>query len=328
MEYRLLLRPLPLFLIFLFVAVAIADLVQTVGDDPLPPLEIMGSAVPRFEALDPVIDFRLEDAGATVELLPAPEMTQDRWSAPQRDGVWARTAVSDLQLDLIGGGHRVLILECLPAGGKRPVRTVRVTINEIDCGEAALVPEWQRYRFVLPEGVVRSGSNRIVFGFPDRTEAAQPRRALLIRRFGLFRDEDTEVGALEAARPVLLDVDAKKVTFRRSGTLEIPLVLNDRTDALKMRYRFPSGAGHAEVVVEQSLDEDAGSEDALRRSVDAEQEASGRIRVPLHGRRGQYVLRIQADFGTVDSRLLISSLRLVEEGDPTRRPRTADPLPN
>jgi len=328
MEYRRLLRPLPLFLIFLFVAVAVVDLVQELRQVPEPPLEIVGSATPRFEALEPVIDFRLNRTDTGVRILPIPELAPDQWSLPERRGVWARSAVGELRLELAVGGHRTLLLECLPASGKRPVRAVRLTINGIGCGEVALVPGWGKYRVSLPEGVVRLGSNRIVLGFPDRDKAAKPGRALLIRRLGLFRDKETDVSALEAARAVLLDVDAEKVTVRRSGTLEIPLVLDDRTDALQMRYRFPSGAGRAEVIVEQSAEEDAGIHDALRKSVNAAQKASGRIRIPLHGRRGRFVLRIQVDLGKLDSRLLLSSLRLVEEGDPTRRPWAANPRPN
>ena len=328
MEYRLLLRPLPLLLIFLFVAVAIADLIHSVGEDPLPPLEIMGSAVPRFEALDPVIDFRLEHASPTVEVLPVPELVQDRWTAPERRGVWARTSSSELILELGTGGHRVLVLECLPTGGRRPVRTLRVTINGVDCGMLALVPEWQRYRLLLPEGVVHTGRNRIIFGFQNRDRAAQSRRTLLIRRLGLFLDQKAGVEVFDTARPVVLNLETEKVTLRRSGTLEIPLILDDRTDALQMRYRFPSGVGRAGLTVEQLLEGDAGTDDALRHMVNAEQGASGRIRIPLHGRRGQFVLRIQADLGPLDSRLLISSLRLVEEGDPTRRPWAANPHPN
>jgi hypothetical protein len=328
MEYRRLLRPLPLFLIFLFVAVAVVDLIQELRQVPEPPLEPVGLAIPRFEASEPVIDFRLNRTDPGVTILPIPELAPDQWSPPERQGVWARSAVAELRLELAVGGHRTLFFECLPASGKRPVRTVRLTINGIGCGEVVLVPEWRKYRVSLQQGVVRLGSNRIVLGFPDRDEAAKPGRALLIRRLGLFRDKETDVSALEATRAVLLDVDAEKVTVRRSGTLEIPLVLDDRTDALQMRYRFPSGAGRADVMVEQSTEEDAGIDDGLRQSVTAAQKASGRIRIPLHGRRGQFMLRIQVDLGTPDSRLLLSSLRLVEEGDPTRRPWAANPRPN
>ena len=196
--------------------------------------------------------------------LPIPELVRGQWSARKSQGVWARGAAADFRLELAAGGHRVLILECLPASGKSPVRTFYLTINGIDCGSVELASEWKRYRLVLPEGVVRPGSNRVDLRFPDRDPAARPRRALLIRKLGWFLDDNVDVEVLDGARPVSLDLDAERVTFHRSGILEIPVVLDDRTDALQMRYRFPSGAGRADVVVEQSKGGGVGLDDAMR----------------------------------------------------------------
>jgi hypothetical protein len=326
MEFRRLLRPLPLFLIALFVAVAVADLFQKLVEEPPPPPEVMGTAVPRFEALEPVIDFRLDREDPAVEVGPIPELGQGHWSIPGRSGVWAKGTAAELTLDLVAGGHRVLILECLPKSGKRAVRALRLKVNGVDCGEIALVRGWKRYRLMLPDGVVRAGPNRIAFGFPDRDGSKRVRRALLIRGLGLFLAGTVGVESLDTTRPVSLDLDAEKFTLRRSGTLEMPLVLEDRTDSLQMRYRFASDEGSAEVVVERSPAGNTGA--TLRRSLSADDQAAGRIRVPLHGRRGEFVLRIRADLATLDNRLQIWSLRLVEEGDPTRRPRAANPPPS
>ncbi len=93
-----------------------------------------------------------------------------------------------------------------------------------------------------------------------------------------------------------------------------------------MRYRFPTGSGRADVVVEQS--EDGSLDDTMRAAMRSDERISGRIRIPLHGRRGPFVIRIRADLEPPGSHLLISSLRLVEEGDPTRRPWAANPPPN
>lgn len=320
-----LLRPLPLILIFLFVAVAVADLVQKLTEEPPPPPEIAGTARPGFRALEPVIDLRADGGDPAVEMLPMPELEQGQWSVPEARGVWAKGAYSVLRLDLAAGGHRMLILEGLPAGGKNSVRTLHLTINGVDCGSVELASVWVRYRFVLPKGAVRSGPNRVVIDFPDRDPAARPRRALLIRKLGWFFDPNIDVEALDGARPLSLDLDAERVAIRRSGTLEIPVVLDDRTDALQMRYRFPSGSGRAEVVVEQPESTGVGFDDAMRATMTPGGVKSGRIRIPLHGRRGPFVIRIRADLEPSGSQLLISSLRLVEEGDPTRRLRASSP---
>jgi len=325
MDYRQLLRPAPFLLIFLFAAVAVGDLVQKLTEEPPPPPEIAGIAIPRFEALEPVIDFRLEGGDPAVEILPIPELGQGQWSAPKPQGVWTRGAVADLRLEFAAGGHRHLIMECLPTSGKRPVGSLRMTLNGLELGVIDLVPGWHRYRIALPEGAVHPGPNRVVLHFPDRGPAERLRRALLIRKLGWFFDDDLGVEDLDVPHPVSLALDAERVTIRRSGILRLPIVLDDRTDALQMRYRFSSGAGRAELVVEKSGDGSEGPSEILRASMSG---ISGRIRVPLHGRRGAYVVRIRADLETPGSQLLISSLRLVEEGDPTRRPWAANPPPN
>lgn len=318
MEYRRLFRPLPLILIFIFVSVAVVDLVQKLLEDPPPPPEIVGSGIPRFEALEPVIDFRATDGEPDIDLLPIPEITEGHWSAAKPHGIWAKGPEAEFRLEFATGGHRVLVLECLPAKGKKRVRKLDLTINGVDCGSIELESKWQRYRLVLPSGVVRPGSNRVDLRFPERNPAARPRRALLIRRLGWFLDTVVDVEALDGPRPVSLDLDAERVNIRRSGILEIPVVLDDRTDALHMRYRFPTGAGRAGLVVEQS--KDGSLDNALRAAMRPGEGSPGRIRIPLHGRRGPFVIRIRTDLEPPGSHLLISSLRLVEEGDPTRRP--------
>jgi hypothetical protein len=328
MDFRRLTHPLPLFLIFLFVAVAIADLAHKLTQESPPPLQLVGSAVPRFEVLEPVIDLRPDPGDATIEFLPIPELVQGQWSSPLSSGVWARGPAAELEVDLATGGHRVLVLEAMPTRGKESPHAVQLDLNGVDCGRVALEPGWGEYRFELPDGAARPGPNRVALGFPETGKEKRKPRKLLVRRLGFFLEDECDVEILHAARAVSFDSDADSVTIRRSGILEIPLVLEDRTDALQMRYRFSSGVGRADVEVAQSQSEEAGSDDAVRSSVTAHEKASGRIRLPLHGRRGTYVLRIRAELIMPGNRLLISSLRLVEEGDPTRRPRTANPPRN
>jgi hypothetical protein len=328
MDFRRLLHPLPLVLIFLFVAVAVTDLIQKLTVEPAPLPELVGSAVPRFEALEPVINFRPDHGTPTVELLPTLKLMEGQWSAPRSSGVWAMGPAASLELGLATGGHRVLILEGMPTSGKDSARALQLDVNGVDCGRVVLEPGWGEYRFDLPEGVARPGLNRLIVSFPGRGEVKKKRRTLLIRRLGLFLGSDVDVEKLDAGRPVSFDIDADRVTIRRSGTLEMPLVLEDRTDALQMRYRFASSVGRIDVEVVQPQSGEPGSDDAVQSSARADEKPSGRIRLALHGRRGVYVLRIRADLAAPDNRLLISSLRLVEEGDPTRRPSAANPPRN
>ncbi len=328
MEPRRLLHPLPVFLIVIFVAVAVGDIVQELSEEPLPPPKALGSRVPRFQAREPVVDFRPGRADRAIELLHFPELAPGQWSAPERRGIWARGRAAELTIDLEVGGHRVLVLEGLRAGGKRPAQALRVTINGVECGSVDVEPGWRRYVFELPDGAVRGGSNRVVFEFPDRTEAGVTRRALLVRRFGLFFDTASDAEVLDGTRPVVVDVDAERVTIRRSGYFELPLTLDDRTDALQMRFRFPSDKGRAQMVVAKRRERADGTDEIVRLALDAVQKSSGRVRIPLHGRRGDFLFRIDADLDSADDLLLIWSLRLVEEGDPSRRPLARNSSPS
>jgi hypothetical protein len=326
MDPRAFLRPLPLTLIVLLVAVAVGDLVQWLVEEPLPSPDPTNSVPPRFEPLEPVIDLRAGRENGIVELRPVPRLEPGQWHAAEKQGVWASAEAAEIAFDLGTGGHRLLFLECLPARGQHPVRAVTLLVNDRDCGVFSLDPEWGGYWFELPQGIVRSGSNRVTFRFEGGDLTSEPRRMLLVRKLGLFLGTEARDEVDIHARPLVLDADAEKITIRKAGTLEIPLTLDDRTDAVQFRYRFLAGTGRAEVAVVQMGEGAGGVDDGLRASVIAERKDRGRIRVPLHGRRGAYLLRVRAVFDPGDAPLLLSSLRLVEEGDPSRRLWTANPL--
>ncbi len=163
MEYRRLLRPLPLILIFIFVSVAVADLVQKLTEEPPPPPEIAGSAIPRFEVLEPVIDFRANGGEPSVEILPIPEFEEGQWSEPESQGFWAKGSAADLKLEFATGGHRVLILECLPASGKNPVRK--------------LTPDDQRSRLLLHRSCAGVAAISACPPGGSRSFRVQPRRS-------------------------------------------------------------------------------------------------------------------------------------------------------
>jgi hypothetical protein len=327
MDPRDLLKPLPLILIVLFLALAVGDLVQTLTEDPPTP-EIAEPVMLLFQPREPILDFRATDEPTAIAILPIPEFEPEQWSSATPRGVWAKGKSAEFTLDLAAGGYRSLVLECLPGGGKRPVHSVRVTVNQVDCGEVELRPGLGSYRVALPEAVTRFGPNKLVFSFKDREKARKTRRALLIRRIALFLEHEADLEIPRTSRLMVLGDEGEKIAFNIAGTLDVPLRLDDRTDALRMNYRFTSKLGRAEVAVVQMREGQVGAGDAVRTSVSAEGELTGHLRVPLHGRRGAYVLRIRATPGEPGARLLISALRLTEEGDPTGRPWSENPLRN
>jgi hypothetical protein len=323
-DLRSLLRPFPLFLVFLFVAVAIVDLVHSLRETPEQPPALLRRGIVLFEELNPVIDFRLQPPDPEVVYQPEPKLIGRKWSQPERRGVWATNDGATLKLDVAVGGHRVMILDCLPAGGKRPIRRLAAKVNGRRCGPVNLVKGWGRYRVVLPETAIRPGRNRIVFEFPDANRARARRRYLLIRRLGFFLDESVGDDAVLRRHPVLVDMVQGAVSFFASGTLEVPFTVDARIDALKLRYRFNQAGGSADVVVRRPQGSGVGHDADFHRSVSADRKRGGRIRVPLHGRRGGFVFRIRVDLNPQPARLNLTSLGLVKENRSTR-PRHETP---
>jgi hypothetical protein len=322
-DLRPLLRPFPLFLVLLFAAVAIVDLVHSLRETPEQPPALLRTGIVRFEELNPVIDLRPQPPDPEVVYQPEPELVGRKWSQPERRGVWATNDGAALKLDVEVGGHRVMILDCLPAGGKRPIRRLAVKVNGRRFGPVNLAKGWGRYRVVLPKNAIRPGSNRIVFEFPDANRARLRRRYLLVRRLGLFLDESVDDDAVLRRHPVSVDMAEGAVSFFASGTLEVPFTVDARIDALKLRYRFNQAGGRAEVVVGRPQGSGVGRDADFHCSVSADRKLGGRIRIPLHGRRGGFVFNIRVDLNPQPARLNLTSLGLVKEDRPARpRPET------
>ena len=320
MDLRPLLRPGPLILIFLFAAVAIVDLVYSLRETPDQPPVLLRRGMIQFEELNPVIDFRPRPPESGVVYQPEPRLTGRKWSAPERRGVWMTADGAALELAVAAGGHRVMILDCRPAGGRQPIRSLVVTINDRGCGTVDLTKGWGRYRVVLPANAVRAGNNRIVFGLPVNG-APTLRPHLLVRRLGFFFDERVRDRAVFQERPVSVDIAEGAVSVFASGVLEVPFSVDDRIDALKLKYRFRRAGGRAEVVVGRPQGEGVGRDADFQRSMSVERRRGGRIRIPLHGRRGDFVLKIRVDLNPQPAWLDLTSLQLVKENRSADRPR-------
>jgi hypothetical protein len=327
MDLRAALRPLPLVLISLFVAVAVIDFVHTVRTTPEPPPSLFGDGAITIVELEPVIDLRPARTRYSDTLVPAVDMVGEQWSKPEKRGVWIVGDGAALDVAVTDGGHRVLVLDCTSARGRWSVATLDLEINGKHSGTLAIEEGWRRYRFPLPEDAIQPGVNRIVFSFPEPTPAATGRRRLLLRRCGLFLDGEVPVEAIERPPAVVVDPEAETVVFRASGSLEVPFTVDDRVDALQFRYRFTSENDRADIVIVRPQGAGAGRDAEFHRWLAADKRKSGRVRIPLHGRRGQFIFRFSADLGRRPARLSITALRLIKEGDPTRRRRADDPRP-
>lgn len=312
MPRRSLLRPLPFFIIFVFVAVAGIDLVQTLREEPPPPPVVLTPGAVRFEAWEPVVDFRSGHRAPGVAILPTPVRVGELWSEPDESGTWMLGSGAELDLDLISEDLRLLIFEGRPAGGKRPVRRVGLTVNGVDCGETRLVPAWQRWSVKVPGGVLRNGLNTIVFSLPDREQARRPRRALQLRHMELLADRMPGSGGAKLD-PVTVDFETQRVVMRTPGVFEARFAVDDRTDALRLKYRFRGSGGEGEMTVARPQGGGVGRDAEVRRVLASSARGVNRVRVPLHGRRGDFVLRLATDPGIPQFQLDLRSLELVTE---------------
>ncbi len=326
MHPRAALRPLPLVLIFLFAAVAVVDIVQTLRTRPEPPPRLLGDRAIKIVELEPVVDLRPARERSSDIVVAAATLVGEQWSKPEKRGVWMIDDGATLDIAVTDGGHRLLILDCMSVVGRWRVTTVGVEINGRSFGTLVIEEGWRRYRFPIPEDAVRPGENRIVFRLPERT-AATGRRSILLRRVGLFLDQEVGSQAIERRPVVVVDSAAETVFFRAAGSLEIPFTLDDRVDALQFRYLFSSVNDRADIVVARPQGHGAGHDSEIHRQLSAAARTKGRVRIPLHGRRGEFLLRISALLEDRSQRLNITALRLIEEGDPTRRPRRAPRRP-
>ena len=123
-----------------------------------------------------------------------------------------------------------------------------------------------------------------------------------------------DLPALGGRQPAEKDVDGVGLTVRRSGRLTVPFNVDDRIDALTLRYRFVGGGGRGEAVVARPEGGGPGRDAPLRKVLEVDQKRRTRVRVPLHGLVGGFVLTLVVDLDQDSSRLVIDDLRLVAEG--------------
>ena len=106
MDLRAALRPLPLVLVFLFAAVAVVDIVQTIRTTPEPPPSLLGDGAIKIVELEPVFDLRPPQPQFADKLVAAVTMVGEQWSTPEKRGVWMMGDVATLDIAVTDGGHR------------------------------------------------------------------------------------------------------------------------------------------------------------------------------------------------------------------------------
>lgn len=312
MDPRQLLRPLPLMVASLFVLAAAVDVAheRSTPPDELP--HLLEEATMSFQPLDPVFDFRARDA--TDALGPRPALAADGWSSPEPQGTWIVGDGAAFEVELADGGFSAAVLECRSARGPAAVRGLGISVNGMPAGGVRVGSEWSVARFRLPRGALVSGRNRVELEVPEGDAGSASRRAVLIRRIGFFRRLQDIGAGRRLPPPVSADRARDTLVLRGSGRLEIDFEMHELVDALIVGYRFDPPQGQLEVVVEQSVEGRRGGGPSVRHLVSAVEQHNGRVRIPLHGRRGHFALSIRAELGSPPSTLVLSPVRFVNEG--------------
>jgi len=310
---RRLLHPLPVGLAALFIAVAVVDLVHSLREEPLPPPRLLVEGAVRFAAFEPVVELAPGPGFAGVELAPQPLIAGRSWSPPVPAGRWVMASGAALELELARGGHRSLVLEGRTTAADPQPRRLRVLVNGVDCGVVELERGWRRRVVALPEGAVLPGRATVAFEVLDRNDAGRRRRAVLLRRFGLFFDPSPAPAVLGGDPPLGIDFAAERVTLRAPGILVAPFTMEERVDALTLAYEFDSPAGEAVLEVARPEGEGPGRDAPIRRELRAAGGQSGSVRFPLHGRRGLFHFTARVEPGPLPARLELRSIRLVSE---------------
>lgn len=296
------LRPLPLSVAILFLAVAAVDVIHNLVQEPPPMPRLLESNTVRFVMTEPLLDLRAAEEPLDVEVQPGGEFDSS-WSRPGRGGRWIEDSAASLRIDLARGGHRGLIIEARAPNRATSARRIAVRVNGTPCGDLEFGPRWERLVVAVPEGLTMAGENEIVLERADGPDGRPRGRALLVRRLALVL-ETADAAPLQLARsPVAIGGKGDRIILATSGALELVFHMDERIDALTLRYRFTSRESRARVVVRRPDGVGAGYDSPARRRLDAAEEGSGRVRIPMHGRRGEFLLRVVVEPGRYPQRL-------------------------
>ena len=112
---------------------------------------------------------------------------------------------------------------------------------------------------------------------------------------------------------IIIDYEKERLSIRRSGTVFIRFTMNDRVDALVLDYRYGGGGGEAAVVLARTQPSEHGMSAGVKDHLSSAERRDGRIRIPLHGHEGDFVLSVEAEIASPTGELLFTSMRLIEE---------------
>ena len=280
-------------------------------------IDLLAGGVLRFEPRDLEIDLRAggwaDDDAETADVRLGAE-----WSAPGASGAWTLGPRASLDIRLLHGGQRCLILQCRPDRRRDPPPILGVTVNAVECGSVQLTRSLAAVRLALPEGAIVPGDNRLELDLRSSLHPSRPasRRTLLVRRVVLGGTTDADLEEITARRSPPLRASEDAVVVRAPGvlSLEFEAPRPDGVVSFSCGFRGSVPGASCDVVVGRWFADRNALDVVGTARVSSDRGRNRRYRITLGNHSGPSMLRIIIDDLGADAGLELREPRLLADG--------------
>jgi hypothetical protein len=312
----------PTLIVIALAIPVIADLYEMVRDRgraaaPLD-LDLLDDGVLHFEGRDLLIDLRaMRTAAGRLPVAPSHRLGED-WASQERAGRWTLADRAELDVRMMTGGQRSLMLQCRPDRRRKPPPLLSIDANGVDCGTVQLERELSVVHVELPEGAISTGHNRLVLELRSSLQPAQAAsgRTLMVRRLVLARAIDADFEEIVARRPPVVKTSETAVRVQAPGTLFLEFDVPRPGAAVKFQCGFPRVARGAccDVVVGRWFPDKSALDAVGRVRVTGGRGRNRSYRIALGDHSGPSLLRINVDEASAEAGLELRSPRLIAAG--------------
>ena len=304
---------LPALIALPFAAAVVVDVVRVLTAEPARDRDLLEVSALRFDPADPVFDLRSDPPGGD-EPWSGPGFTlESGWGQAADEGRWTAAAAAALRLEAGRGGQRVLLVDGRADRGERVPVLLAAAVNGADCGRARLDRQLAACRFELPEGVVRSGSNRVELEVVDPRTGREARgRTALIRRLALAGVGAASFDDLVAQPPLVVDRERGSVLIRRAGRVTAPFSTQVSGSVLtgRVTFRAPAADASCRVTVARRYSGPDRYDVVSERTLRPERSPTARFRQELRDRQEPVALIVDVDLAAAAGGVVLDQLRV------------------
>jgi hypothetical protein len=304
---------LPAVIALPFAAAVVIDAVRVLTAEPARARNLLEVSALRFDPADPVFDLRRDPPGGD-EPWSGPGFTlESGWGQAVDEGRWTAAAAAVLRLEAGRGGQRVLLVDGRADRGERVPILLAAAVNGADCGRARLERQLAACRFELPEGVVRSGSNRVELEVVDQRTGREARgRTALIRRLALAGVGTASFDDLVAQPPLVVDRERGSILVRRAGRVTAPFSTQVSGSVLtgRVTFRAPAGDASCRVTVARRYSGPDRYDVVSERTLRPERSPTARFRQELRDRQEPVALIVDVNPAAAAGGVVLDQLRV------------------